>query len=274
MQNYKIKIAHTFSRAAANYDNIALLQQEVREHLINLLPSFTPKTILDLGSGTGILSAKLATLFPNANVSGIDIANNMIEFSRAKWQEIANLEFICADADCLPCNKGSIDLIISNLMLQWSIDIKTTLGQLYQAIKPNGKLLFSTLGNGSLCELKNAWGKIDDYMHVNNFSNKDEIINCLDQLKFKNIQINTINYYYYFNSVRELMLQLKMLGANNLQSKRRNGLYGKKTFALLQKYYREAANSDILLTQNNAELTVTNIQIPATYEVYYVSATK
>lgn len=274
MQNYKTKIARTFGRAAANYDDVAILQQEVREHLINLLPLSTPKTILDLGSGTGVLSAKLANLFPNANVSGIDIANNMIEFSRASWKKITNLEFTCADADCLPCAKESIDLAISNLMLQWSVNIKTTFSQLHRAIKPNGKLLLSTLGNNSLYELKNAWGKIDDYMHVNNFSTKDEIIDCLSQIKFKNIQIDTINYRYFFNSVYELMLQLKILGANNLQSKRKNGLYGKKTFVLLQKYYQEAANSAILLTQDNAELAVTNIQIPATYEVYYVSATK
>lgn len=260
MQNYKTKIARTFGCAAANYDDVAILQQEVREQLISLLPLFAPRTILDLGSGTGVLSAKLANLFPNANVLGIDIAHNMVEFSRASWQEITNLEFTCADADYLPCAKESIDLVMSNLMLQWSVNIKTTLSQSHQAIKPNGKLLFSTLGNNSLYELKNAWSKIDDYMHVNNFSTKDEIINCLSQLKFKNIQIDTINHRYFFNSVYELMLQLKILGANNLQSKRRDGLYGKKTFFMLQKHYQE--------------LTTNTIQLPATYEVYYVSATK
>ena len=260
MQTYKTKIARTFGRAAANYDNVAILQQEAREQLISLLPLFAPKTILDLGSGTGVLSAKLANLFPDANVLGIDIANNMIEFSQTSWQEITNLEFTCADADYLPCAKESIDLAISNLMLQWSVNIKTTLGQLHRAIRPNGKLLFSTLGGNSLHELKNAWSKIDNYMHVNNFSSKNEIIDCLNQLNFKNIQIDTMNYRYFFNSVHELMLQLKILGANNLQSKRRDGLYGKKTFFMLQQYYQEA--------------TTNTMQLPATYEVYYVSATK
>lgn len=273
MQNYKTKIARTFGRAAANYDGAAILQQEVREHLINLLPLFAPRTILDLGSGTGVLSAKLANLFPNANVSGIDIANNMIEFSRANWKKITNLEFTCADADCLPCAKESIDLLISNLMLQWSIDIKITLSQLHWAIKPNGALLFSTLGDNSLYELKNAWGKIDDYMHVNDFLHKDKIVDYLSQLEFKNIQINTINYRYFFNSVYELMLQLKILGANSLQSKRRTGLYGKKTFSMLQKYYQEFCNYPCDTEQLATELQK-NIKLPATYEVYYVSATK
>lgn len=256
----KIQIAKSFSKAADAYDGAAILQQEVGNKLLDLLHSAKtqPKTIADLGSGTGKMTLELAHLFPKAKVLGIDIAENMVQFARSHFKKTNNLDFICADADCLPFSNNSIDMIISNLMLQWSVNLEITLSQWQRILKPNGKLFFSSLGPNSLHELRTAWKEVDHYPHVNTFIDKTYLICCLTMLQFKNIQIKTVNHYRFFKTLRELMQELKILGTHSLQHKRKPGLFGKKKFKLLQESYEKFRG-------NNGKLAMT-------YEVYYVSA--
>lgn len=256
----KIQIAKSFSKAANAYDKAAILQQEVGNKLLGLLHNvkIQPKIIADLGSGTGKMTLELAYLFPNAKVLGIDIAENMVQFACNHFKKTNNLDFICADADCLPFSNNSIDMIISNLMLQWSVNLEVTLSQWQRVLESEGKLFFSSLGSNSLHELRTAWKEVDHYPHVNTFVDKTYLIRCLTMLQFKNIQIKTAYHYRFFKTLRELMQELKTLGTHSLQHKRKPGLFGKKKFKLLQESYEKFRG-------NNGKLAMT-------YEVYYVSA--
>ena len=64
------KIRSTFNGAASNYDDNAFLQNEIANRLAEKLKviSIKPQTIIDLGSGTGLLSNKTAEIFPNAKI--------------------------------------------------------------------------------------------------------------------------------------------------------------------------------------------------------------
>jgi malonyl-CoA O-methyltransferase len=254
----KTKIAKAFSKAASVYDEVAILQQEVGNKLLDLLNTTKnqPATILDLGSGTGKMTLKLASLFPKAKVLGIDIATNMLQFAHNHCKK-NNLHFIGADADRLPFTNNSIALITSNLMLQWSVNLKATLNEWLRVIEPGGKLFFSTLGSGSLHELRTSWKAVDNHLHVNTFLDKNHLIYCLTQMQLKNIKIKTANHYRLFNSLQEILLELKTLGAHNLQHRRPLGLFGKTNFKTLQEHYEKFRINGKLRT---------------TYEVYYVSA--
>lgn len=265
MMHFKNKTAEAFGKAAGAYDGVAVVQQETGNKLLDLLcneaikPEAIPEAILDIGSGTGKMTMKLAYLFPKANVIGIDIAQNMIRFASNQHKR-SNLKFICADTDFMPLENNSIDLVVSNLMLQWSLSTDNTLRQWHRVIRPKGRIFFTTLGPNSLYELRDSWKKIDNYSHVNIFVDSHYLINCLTNTGFNNIQIKIINHYRFFDSLYELMLELKTLGAHNLQHKRKPGLFGKRKFELLKKYYEKYRN--------------TNKKLCLTYEVYYVSAIK
>ncbi|EKE01232.1 MAG: hypothetical protein ACD_21C00189G0014 [uncultured bacterium] len=258
----KAKIAQSFGKAASVYDEVAILQQEVGVNLYDLLKStnIQPAKILDVGSGTGKMTLELAHLFPDAAVLGVDIADSMVRFARTNFKQTDNLDFICADADFLPLANNSIDLIVSNLMLQWSANCKATLSEWWRVMKSGGVFFFSTLGPGSLHELRTAWQKVDSDSHVNFFVDQHTLKRCLVNAQFKNIQVKMVNHSRFFNSLHELMTDLKILGAHNLQHKRKPGLLGKRKFMLLQEAYEK-------FRCENGKLCVT-------YEVYYVSAVR
>jgi SAM-dependent methyltransferase len=69
--------------------------------------------ILDLGCGSGWLCRRIARLAPKGRVVGIDIAGEMVRRARAAGREHANLNFLEAAADRIPCGDGSFDKIIS-----------------------------------------------------------------------------------------------------------------------------------------------------------------
>ncbi|HBC71815.1 MAG TPA: 8-amino-7-oxononanoate synthase, partial [Coxiellaceae bacterium] len=210
----RISITRSFNRAAKSYNQVNFLQLEVGYRLFCWLKDFAdhPKKIADLGCGTGIITAKLAQDFPQSRVLGIDIAENMIEYARSCFTKEKNLNFITADADSLPLENENLDIAFSNLMLQWSPNLKTTLTALWRALKPGGKLIFSTLGPGSLNELRNAWAKIDHYKHVNNFVDREQLTEELMCAQFKILKFETVYHYRLFDTVLDLMHELKKLG--------------------------------------------------------------
>ena len=64
--------------------------------------------------------------------------------------------------DNLPIPSNSIDFIFSNLTIQWSLDLNLTIKEFCRVLKPNGLLLFSTLGVDTFYELKTAFKAVDN----------------------------------------------------------------------------------------------------------------
>ena len=149
------KIRTSFNKASSNYNENAFLQNEIATRLSEKLKviSITPKTIIDLGSGTGFISDKTANLFPDAALFCVDIAQHIII---KKKQNVK----VCADAYQLPFRSNSVDFVISNLMLQWCPDLKTLFNECIRVLKPEGLILFTTFGPETLSELKRSWSMV------------------------------------------------------------------------------------------------------------------
>lgn len=146
--------ANTFEQA--NY-----LYRQVSERLLEQLDviKLSPKRILDLGCGTGESSFELATRFPNAQIVGVDIAEQRIALAE---QQYPNIEFICGDVAQL--EQDSFDLVFSNLMLHWvplSASFLTTVEKL---LKVDGLFLFSFYGPDTFRSLGNVHAHLVD-MH-------------------------------------------------------------------------------------------------------------
>jgi malonyl-CoA O-methyltransferase len=179
----KAEVRRAFSKAAARYDAAAVLQREVCTRLLERLDyvRLQPQRVLDVGSGTGWGTLQLHERYKEAQVVALDIALGMLQMARGKpagWKKwfARNLQnFICADVESLPLRAGSLNLLWSNLALQWCNDLPATFVELHRVLTVDGLLMFSTFGPDTLQELRVAFAGVDDYNHLNRFADMHDI---------------------------------------------------------------------------------------------------
>ncbi len=151
-----------FDCRAADYDRHAVLEQEVGGRLLERASHqrHEPSRIADLGSGTGYCTRALKRLHRKAEVIGIDVSAAMAAHTRRQSAFMHPLRAVCADMHQLPLAQRSLDLLFSNLALQWVDDLPALMAGFRRVLKPDGMLLFSTLGPASLGELRDAASRL------------------------------------------------------------------------------------------------------------------
>jgi malonyl-CoA O-methyltransferase len=264
----KAKVKGSFAKAAQSYDAMANLQRRVGQELLELSAMKNLHgTVLDVGCGTGFLTGKLSALPGYQAIIALDIALPMLQMARdhlmtgsplKDCQSYSNkLFYLCADAEKLPLQSQSVDSIFSNVALQWCQNLNAVFSDFNRILKPNGQLVFSTFGTQTLQELKAAWAIVDSYTHVNDFYAVDEIKVFLKRAGFQQIAIETKIYCSYYQSVWELMRELKGIGAHNVTAGRNRKLTTRRQLQGM------VAEYESLRTEQG---------IPATFEVIYVFA--
>lgn len=222
----KQKIAQSFGLAANTYDSAAHFQRWVGDHLINKIPECGPRTMLDLGSGTGYFSGLLKARFPETTYIGMDLSENMLRF--AKTHHATECTWVTGDAESLPFQTNSIDLIFSSLAIQWCSNLPLLMQEIERVLRPNGYFVFSTLLDGSLEELKLAWAEVDNRQHVNDFFLKTDYQRAISGTGLKADLLREETKVLKYSKLAQLMRELKDLGAHNLNTERATGLMGKK----------------------------------------------
>lgn len=235
----KARIRHSFAAAAASYDDVAALQRQVGLALLQRFPvAGGDGVVLDLGSGTGFLSAQIKQSGIAENLIAIDLALPMLEISRCKYPALA-IDHVCADAQQLPLFGGSVAQVYSNLALQWLQDLPLVFGELKRVMQPGGQLVFATFGPQTLEELKLAWAAVDHAVHVNEFSGTEAIIRALEMAGFKSIQWKIDLHVCRYPSVMALMRELKALGAHNVNNGRKREPTTKGALQQMIEHYQQ-----------------------------------
>lgn len=238
-QQCKQQVAAAFSRAAATYDSVADFQRAVGTRLLSLLPAQLADQAqmqqwLDIGCGTGHFCEQLQQRWPRAQGIGLDLAEGMLNFARTRCPQIS---YICADAEQLPLQNNSQDLVFSSLALQWCADFSAVLAEIKRILKPGGVLLFSSLADGSLLELRNSWQAVDNSPHVNQFRPLSLYQNLTTGSGLQVLDVHCHTHTYHYQKVRELTHELKYLGADHVQAGRAQGLVSRQGFQRLLDAY-------------------------------------
>jgi malonyl-CoA O-methyltransferase len=261
-------VARAFDRASAGYDAAAALQERVRIELLGRLDDLrvSPRTVLDLGAGTGHATRALKRRFPQSLTVAVDIAPGMLLRARAQSRWFRRFERVRADAYSLPFRDQTFDLVFSSLMLQWCDDLDAVFSEIGRVLTPGGLLLFSTFGPGTLGELREAWAASDAALggapgratnHVNHFFDPHALGGALMHAGFAEPVLDVDRIVTGYTDTLSLMRELKAIGAHNVTRGRARGLTGRRRLAAMTRAY-ESQRRDGLL--------------PATYEVIHATS--
>ena len=159
------------------------------------------EVVLDLGSGGGIdvlLSAR--RVGPAGKVYGLDMTDEMLALARENQRKAGalNVEFLRGDIEDIPLPEDSVDVIISNCVINLSVDKDTVLAEAYRVLKPGGRFAVSDVlfqGDMSLIPLEllddvNAWsGCIAGALH------EDDFLARLRAAGFQDASVEVTNVY-------------------------------------------------------------------------------
>jgi len=254
-------IRKSFNKAAPHYQKNAVLQKEVLRRLLERLNdeaqldnAFSPTEILDLGCGTGWAIETLHQQFPQAQITAVDFAQNMLD--QIKPQPY--LKTLLHDIHQLPFADASMDVVFSNMVMHWCNE-SDVFSECLRLLKPGGLLIMSSLGETSLVELKQAWLAVDKSVHVHDFPALHSMGDALMQKGFQQVVVNAEIITLTYADIVALMKDIKASGGHNCLESRKKSLMVSKQLEDLKKAYE-------IFREDN--------KVPASYEIVYLRAKK
>jgi malonyl-CoA O-methyltransferase len=249
-------VQRAFDRAACGYDRSAVLQTRVRNELLERLElvRLEPSVVIDLGAGTGHASATLAKRYRSSRIVAVDLAPDMLVQAGRQRSLLRRFDRVCADAARLPFRDASVDLVFSNLMLQWCNEPDQVFRECRRVLRPGGLLTYTTFGPDTLYELRRAWSAADGLTHVNRFIDMHDLGDAMVRSGLAEPVMDVDRCTLTYADARDLMRDLKAIGAHNVNAGRAPGLTGKSRLARMIAAYEEFRREG---------------RLPATYEVIY-----
>jgi malonyl-CoA O-methyltransferase len=240
-------VRRAFDRASATFDANAAVHGELRARLLERLDvvRLQPAVVLDLGAGIGHASRALQDRYPAAYVAAADLSLGMLREARRQQRWLKRFGRVASDAHALGLKTSCVDLVFSNLMLQWCADPDRVFAELARVIKPGGLLMFTTLGPDTLRELRSAWAS-DAGIHVHRFIDMHDLGDALMRAGFAEPVMDTERLTITYRDLDSLLRELKGSGSMNLAEGRSRGLRSRDRDRTALERYESARQNSLL----------------------------
>ncbi|WP_053375568.1 malonyl-ACP O-methyltransferase BioC [Paenibacillus sp. FJAT-27812] len=258
MNSRKQMISRQFNRSAAgSYDRHANVQRTMADQLSqSLLHEFSPKAdaalnILEIGCGTGALTERLANDWPDAIITALDLAPEMINAAKHRIGIVSkgsNIRFLSADIEewAPIAASGSFDFIVANACFQWLSHPVDTLLHLRRLLRSEGEgmLAFATFGPDTFHELHESFkavylasGKVPQ-RHGLSFKSTSEWKYLLEQAGFTSVQVARSIQTEVFVSPSEFLHAVKAVGASTSEAAVTPGISSRSLITGMYKEYK------------------------------------
>lgn len=225
MDYNKQLIRASFNKYNSSYDLYNSVQIKAAEYLGYMLKGGGSSLLLDLGAGNGSSARVILENHVYNNCISVDIAEQSLESIGKTFMPV------CADIDNLPIDSGIVDLVISNMSLQWLQDIEKSFAEIHRVIRPGGEIAFSIPIKGSFEAVKQFCP--DSF---NELYSTPDIIKILGKYKLNIVKQDIEDYSIKFLDLRAALKSIRNIGAgvrlskNNVRFMRAELLRGDRFF--------------------------------------------
>jgi malonyl-CoA O-methyltransferase len=257
------RVKHAFDQHALDYDAYACVQKRVIARFAGLLRGMpaTPRRVLDIGAGTGMLLRELAERYPATELTGLDLAFGMSLTARANLAAQSSACCLTGDAEWLPFGNGAFDLVVSTSTFQWLESLDRVFAEAFRVLAPGGRFVFALFGERTLFELRTsyrtAWERTGrgPEARTHTFHSVPGVEATLVRAGFTEVWVTSEPEVERHPDVPTLLRTIRRIGAGNAAQARSPGLAERRVMLdMMDIYRREYAVDDL---------------IPATYEVIY-----
>src|SRR6266568_4469230 len=264
------RVAAAFHKNAVEYDRHVLVQNRVVTRLAGSVGQHRnrpPAHLLDVGTGTGSMLERLHARYPDARLTGVDIALNMCLRTRQKLGSTCNV--VNGAAESLPFRTGAFDQVVSASALQWVGDLPAALHEMCRVVRPGGDVGIAFFCDGTLGELQHCFRDAisrrtpdngPGMSRLHGFRTADEVKSIVDEMDLDWVVVTVETEIDWYDDLHSLLRSIKNIGAGSVAGGSGNGLGWRGILNETSRLYQERYGH--------------NGRIPATYKVLYMSARK
>jgi malonyl-CoA O-methyltransferase len=210
-------VAMRFGQRTLDYDAVTPVQRSMQDELlsraVDRIGGRSVRRILELGCGTGGLTAKLIERFPQARVVVVDLAAEMVDHVRGKGMPV---DAVVADAEeYVRRDTGRYDLVISNATAQWFTDPRETIQVCRELVGTDGVVAFTTFGDRTFHELSASFTEAYDHMGLIPVPHVLPLASAADwQAWSSDVDVDQKELICMFSDVRSFLRSVQLAGAS------------------------------------------------------------
>ncbi len=225
------RVRRALLRARADFDEHAAVFDVVGGRLRERLEVLaTPPTrILELGCRTGRELAALAERYPEASVTGLDLAPGAAPEPPSAWPRWLRRgrpapARVAGDPHRLPFADASFDLVTSSMLLPWCEAPDRVFAECARVLDVGGAFFFATAGPDTLVEYRRAWAAVDGHAHGFGLIDMHDVGDAMLRAGLAEPVLDRDDVTVDYPSLAALEAELRGVGAVNLARGRRGGL--------------------------------------------------
>lgn len=206
----KNDVARRFSGAASQYDLLANVQAGIAQVALARIGKKSVARALDIGCGTGRHTYTLSQM--SQQTTGLDLAPGMVAQAQRHYPQ---LQFLQGDAEQLPWQPNTFELVFSSMALQWCRQPSTAMTQMFSVLNSTGYAELAIMVEGSFPELRQASQNGNIALQINPLFEVGDWLAATQYAGFHCQAVALANYEDHFNDLLSLLRSIKRIGAGS-----------------------------------------------------------